>query len=303
MTTHVLTLSCPDRPGIVHAVTGAIVEAGGNITSSQQFEDPGSGTFFMRVAVAPAHHRVETPNGARATDAAVEAFGAGFRSAIEPVAAEFAMTWQVHRSQRRTRTLVMVSLGGHCLNDLLFRARSGGLPIDVPAVVSNHTALAPLAEFYGVPFHHVPVAGGVDGAASKRAAESRLRGLIDELEVELVVLARYMQVLSDDLCGSMPGRMINIHHSFLPSFKGAKPYHQAHARGVKIVGATAHYVTPDLDEGPIIEQDVLRVDHGMSADDFAAAGRDVEAQVLSRAVRWHTEHRVLLNRASTVVFR
>ena len=295
MTTHVLTLSCPDTPGIVHAVTGAIVDAGGNITSSQQFEDPGTGTFFMRVAVAPA----AGPDDTR-TDAAVTAFGAGFRSAVEPVAQKFGMTWQVHSSARRTRTLVMVSLGGHCLNDLLFRARNGSLPIDVPAVVSNHTALAPLAEFYGVPFHHVPV--GKD-AASKRAAESRLRGLVDELDVELVVLARYMQVLSDEMCGSMPGRMINIHHSFLPSFKGAKPYHQAHARGVKLVGATAHYVTPDLDEGPIIEQDVLRVDHAMSADDLAAAGRDVEAQVLSRAVRWHTEHRVLLNGASTVVFR
>ncbi|MBI4942067.1 MAG: formyltetrahydrofolate deformylase [Actinobacteria bacterium] len=297
MTTHVLTLSCPDTPGIVHAVTGAIVDAGGNITSSQQFEDPGTGTFFMRVAVAPAARPGAV---APRPDADVSAFGAGFRSAVEPVAQKFGMTWQVHQSARKTRTLIMVSLGGHCLNDLLFRARNGSLPIDVPAIVSNHTALAPLAEFYGVPFHHVPV---TKEPGSKEAAEARLRGIVSELDVELVVLARYMQVLSDEMCGSMPGRMINIHHSFLPSFKGAKPYHQAHRRGVKLVGATAHYVTPDLDEGPIIEQDVLRVDHAMSAEDFAAAGRDVEAQVLSRAVRWHTEHRVLLNAASTVVFR
>jgi len=292
VTTHVLTLSCSDRPGIVHAVSGAIVSAGGNITSSQQFEDPGTGTFFMRVAVAPANPALTAPD--------VSAFGAGFRSAVEPVAGRFGMTWQVHQSARRTRTLIMVSLGGHCLNDMLFRARNGSLPVEVPTVVSNHTALAPLADFYGVPFHHVPV---TKQPGSKEAAEARLRGLVDELDVELVVLARYMQVLSDEMCSSMPGRMINIHHSFLPSFKGARPYHQAHLRGVKLVGATAHYVTPALDEGPIIEQDVLRVDHAMSAEDFAGAGRDVEAQVLSRAVRWHTEHRVLLNGASTVVFR
>ena len=209
------------------------------------------------------------------------------------------MTWQVHQSSRRTRTLIMVSLGGHCLNDLLFRTRSGSLPIDVPAVVSNHLELAPLAAFYGVPFHHVPVTK----EPASRPPRPGCVGLVDELDVELVVLARYMQVLSDELCSSLPGRMINIHHSFLPSFKGARPYHQAHGRGVKLVGATAHYVTADLDEGPIIEQDVLRVDHSMGAEDLAAAGRDVEAQVLSRAVRWHTEHRVLLNAASTVVFR
>ena len=291
-----LTLSCPDTPGIVHAVTGAIVDAGGNITSSQQFEDPGTGTFFMRVAVAPAAR----PDGAARTDAEVTAFGAGFRSAVEPVAQKLAMTWRVHTTAKRTRTLVMVSLGGHCLNDLLFRARNGSLPIDVPAIVSNHTALAPLAEFYGVPFHHVPV--GKD-AGSKRAAESRLRGLVDELDVELVVLARYMQVLSDEMCGSMPGAMINIHHSFLPSFKGGKPYHQAHERGVKLIGATAHYVTTDLDEGPIIEQEVVRVDHTLSPEKLVAAGRDVECQALARAVLWHAESRILLNGHRTVVFR
>ncbi len=289
MTSHVLTLSCPDRPGIVHAVSGAVVTAGGNITTSQQYEDPATNTFFMRVGVAPADRSAD-----------VATFGAGLRADVEPVAARFGMAWQLHQSERRTRTLVMVSLGGHCLNDLLFRARNGALPIEVPAVVSNHEALRPLAEFYGVPFHHVPV--GKD-PASKADAEANLRGLVAEYDVDLVVLARYMQVLSDEMCAAMPGRIINIHHSFLPSFKGARPYHQAHARGVKLIGATAHYVTASLDEGPIIEQDVVRADHTMTPDDLAAAGRDVEAQVLSRAVRWHAEHRVLLNGTSTVVFR
>jgi formyltetrahydrofolate deformylase len=290
--THVLTLSCPDQPGIVFAVAGAIVESGGNITSSQQYEDPQTGRFFMRVAVTPA-----APS---ASDDEVTAFGAALRAALEPATKRFDMQTHLHVTTHHTRALIMVSLGGHCLNDLMFRARNGSLPIEVPAVVSNHEALRGLAEFYGVPFHHVPVE---KTAASKAAAEARLRGLVAELDVEVVVLARYMQVLSDEMCSSMPGRIINIHHSFLPSFKGAKPYHAAHDRGVKLVGATAHYVTPDLDEGPIIEQDVIRVDHAMSADDLAAAGRDVEAQVLSRAVRWHAEHRVLLNGTRTVVFR
>jgi formyltetrahydrofolate deformylase len=306
--THVLTLSCPDLPGIVHAVAGTVVEQGGNIVESQQFGDAATGRFFMRVAVEPAAALGRSGTDGAATadgqavpaaDAGAEAsFGAGLRVGFEPVARRFAMDWQLHRVASPTRTLVMVSLGGHCLNDLLFRARSGALPIVVPAVVSNHTALREMAEFYGVPFFHVPVEGG-----DKVAAEARLRGLVEELDIELVVLARYMQVLSDDLCRSMPGRMINIHHSFLPSFKGARPYHQAHARGVKLIGATAHYVTADLDEGPIIEQDVARVDHSMAPGVLAAAGRDVEAQVLARAVRWHAEHRVLLNGTSTVVFR
>jgi len=208
------------------------------------------------------------------------------------------MDWQLSPGDHRTRTLVMVSLGGHCLNDLLYRARGGALPIDVPAVVSNHEQLRPMAEFYGVPFHHVPVTPD-----TKADAEARLADLVKELDVELVVLARYMQVLSDDLCRSMPGRIINIHHSFLPSFKGARPYHQAHDRGVKLIGATAHYVTAALDEGPIIEQDVVRADHTMGPDALASLGRDVEAQVLARAVRWHAERRVLLNGSRTVVFR
>ena len=284
-----LTLSCPDRPGIVHAVSGAIVTAGGNITASQQYEDPGSSTFFMRVAVAPARKGSDPSR-----------FGVEVRAEVEPVAAQFGMTWQLHQASRHTRTLIMVSLGGHCLNDLLFRARSGSLHIEVPAVVSNHETLRELAEFYGVPFHYVPV---TREPGSRAAAEAHLRGLVAEYDVDLVVLARYMQVLSDEMCEAMPGRIINIHHSFLPSFKGARPYHQAHARGVKLIGATAHYVTASLDEGPIIEQDVIRVDHTMEPEDLAAAGRDVEAQVISRAVRWYAEHRVLLNGSSTVVFR
>jgi formyltetrahydrofolate deformylase len=295
----VLTLSCPDQPGIVHAVAGTVVDQGGNIVESQQYGDSSTGRFFMRVAVEPAAalaHRTGT-----LSDGDVAAFGAGFRVGFAPVAERFSMTWALHRAAAPTRTLVMVSLGGHCLNDLMFRARSGTLPIEVPAVVSNHPSLRSLAEFYGVPFHHVPVVGADPG--SKDAAEKTLRALIEELDIELVVLARYMQVLSDDLCRTLPGRIINIHHSFLPSFKGARPYHQAHARGVKLIGATAHYVTGDLDEGPIIEQDVERVDHGMAPEELAAVGRDVECQVLSRAVRWHAEHRVLLNGTSTVVFR
>ena len=287
VTNHVLTLSCPDRTGIVHAVAGAVLAAGGNIAESHQYGDPSTGRFFMRVEVAPSGDAV-TP---------VE-LGAALRLAFGPVARGFGMDWQLHPADHRTRTLVLVSRGGHCLNDLLFRARSGTLPIDVPAVVGNHETLRGIADFYEVPFHHVPVTP--DG---RDAAEARLLELVKELDVELVVLARYMQVLSDDVCRALQGRVVNIHHSFLPSFKGARPYHQAHERGVKLIGATAHYVTPDLDEGPIIEQDVVRVDHTMTPDALAAAGRDVEAQVLARAVRWHAEHRVLLNGARTVVFR
>jgi formyltetrahydrofolate deformylase len=278
--TEILTLSCPDQPGIVHAVAGAIVVSGGNILESQQFGDPGTGRFFLRVAIEG------------------EQVGPALRMSLTPVAARYRMDWELHAGAHRTRTLVMVSLGGHCLNDLLFRARAGQVPIDVPAVVSNHEALRPIAEFYGVPFHHLPVT-----PPTKAEAEARLMALVKELDVELVVLARYMQVLSPDLCESLPGRLINIHHSFLPSFMGARPYHQAHDRGVKLIGATAHYVTPALDEGPIIEQDVVRADHTMGPDALAALGRDVEAQVLARAVRWHAEHRVLLNRHRTVVFR
>ncbi|GAB3237599.1 formyltetrahydrofolate deformylase [Kineococcus gypseus] len=279
----VLTLSCPDRPGIVHAVTGALVALDANITESQQYGDPDTGLFFMRVAFD--------------ADAGDEAL----RATLGVVASRFDLTWDLRDAADRLRTLVMCSKQGHCLNDLLFRHRSGDLPVDVAAVVSNHTDLAPLAQFYGVPFHHVPVVTG--DAASKAAGEARLLELVAELDVELVVLARYMQILSDDLCRRLSGRAINIHHSFLPSFKGARPYHQAHARGVKIIGATAHYVTADLDEGPIIEQEIERVDHRYAPADLVRQGQDVEARTLARAVRWHAEHRVLLDGNRTVVFR
>ncbi|WP_273653983.1 formyltetrahydrofolate deformylase [Cellulomonas fimi] len=276
----VLTLSCPDRPGIVRAVAGVLADHGGNITESQQFGDPLSGLFFMRVQVSAFAPR-EVLAGAMAT-----------------VARTFDMTWALDVVGRPVRTLVMGSTAAHCLNDLAFRQRSEKLPVDLVAVVSNHTTLAPLAEFYGIPFHHVPVT-----SATKAAAEARLLELVEELDVELVVLARYMQILSDDLCRRLEGRVINIHHSFLPSFKGARPYAQAHDRGVKLIGATAHYVTGDLDEGPIIEQDVERVDHTRSVDDLVALGQDVERRALARAVRWHAEHRVLLDGHRTIVFR
>jgi formyltetrahydrofolate deformylase len=282
MSTFVLILSCRDVPGIVHAVSEVVWNFGGDIEESQQFGDRETGRFFMRVAFAP---------GSRTS---LE----GWRLELSQVAARFGMEWQLYDEAVPTRVLVMVSRGGHCLNDLLYRVRNGTLPVVVPAVVSNHEMLRPLAEFYDVPFFYVPV-----DSLGKKASESQLRALVADLGIELVVLARYMQVLSDELCKHLDGRAINIHHSFLPSFKGARPYHQAHARGVKLVGATAHYVTADLDEGPIIEQDVVRVEHALTADDLAGAGRDVEAQVLARAVRWHTEHRVLLNGRRTVVFR
>jgi formyltetrahydrofolate deformylase len=280
VTDWVLTLSCPDRPGIVAAVAGLLAEHGGNITESQQFGDPGTGQFFMRVQVAAASSYDELA-GAFAT-----------------LAERFSMTWRLDVSGRPVRTLVMVSTAAHCLNDLAFRQRSEGLPVDLVAVVSNHETLRPLADFYGIGFHHIPVR-----PESKAEAEARLLALVDELDVELVVLARYMQVLSDDFCSRFPGRIVNIHHSFLPSFKGARPYQQAHDRGVKLIGATAHYVTADLDEGPIIEQDVERVDHNRTVADMVRLGQDVERRALARAVRWHVEHRVLLDGRKTIVFR
>ena len=276
----VLTLSCPDRPGIVAAVAGLLADHGGNITESQQFGDELSGLFFMRVQVAASASREE------------------LSTALAALAERFGMTWSLDVAGRPVRTLVMGSTAAHCLNDLAFRQRSEKLPIDIVAVVSNHTVLAPLADFYGIPFHHVPVT-----STTKAAAEARLLELVEDLDVELVVLARYMQILSDDLCRRLEGKVINIHHSFLPSFKGARPYAQAHDRGVKLIGATAHYVTGDLDEGPIIEQDVERVDHSRSVEDLVALGQDVERRALARAVRWHAEHRVLLDGRRTVVFR
>jgi formyltetrahydrofolate deformylase len=278
---YVLTLTCPEAPGIVFAVSRFVMEHGGNISASQQFDDRLTDTFFMRVQFRA---------GGTTVDALRQEFGA--------VAMQFAMAWQLHDLHTPTRTLLMVSRFGHCLNDLLFRTTTGALNVEIPAIVSNHRDFEAIAEAHDIPFFHVPVT-----PETKPDAEARLLGLVDELDVDLVVLARYMQVLSNELCGKLEGPAINIHHSFLPSFKGAKPYHQAHARGVKLIGATAHYVTSDLDEGPIIEQDVASVDHSLDPSDMTAAGREVEAQVLSRAIRWHSEHRVLLDRNHTVVFR
>jgi formyltetrahydrofolate deformylase len=279
----VLTIDCPDRPGIVHAVTGFLVRHGGNIIESQQFDDRLADRFFMRIDFEVA-------------DPSLTA--AQLRAGFAVVAGEFDMDYQLWDAKAPYRTLVMVSRHLHCLNDLLFRHSTGSLQVDIPVVVSNHLDAEPLVKSYGIDFVHLPVT-----ADTKQQAEARLLELVEQHGIDLVVLARYMQVLSDDLCRRLSGRIINIHHSFLPSFKGARPYHQAHARGVKLIGATAHYVTADLDEGPIIEQDVIRVDHAHTQDQLVAAGRDVEAQVLSRAVRWHAESRVLLNGNRTVVFR
>ena len=284
--TFVLTLLCPDRPGIVHAVSGLLVEHHGNILESQQYDDLAEHRFFMRVRFAV--------DGAPGGEAGLEAL----REAFAPVAERFGMTWELWLASAPYRTLILVSKFSHCLNDLLFRWSKESLNVDVVGIVSNHLDCEALATSYGVPYHHVPVT-----PETKADAEATLLGLVDSLDVDLVVLARYMQVLSDDTCRALSGKAINIHHSFLPSFKGARPYHQAFDRGVKLVGATAHYVTADLDEGPIIEQDVMRVDHGYDSAALAAAGRDVESQVLSRAVRWHAESRVLLNGHKTVVFR
>ncbi|MBE1582095.1 formyltetrahydrofolate deformylase [Nonomuraea angiospora] len=276
----ILTVSCSDKPGIVYAVSSFLVQHGGNMLQSKQFNDREGGAFFMRVHFA-ARDEIER-----------------LREGFAYVAGSFQMNWQLKDAATPTRTLVMASKFGHCVNDLLYRRQVGALNIEIPAIVSNHPDLEALAASYGVPYHHVPVT-----AATKGEAEARILELVEECDAELVVLARYMQVLSDDLCKRLEGRAINIHHSFLPGFKGAKPYHQAHERGVKLIGATAHYVTADLDEGPIIEQDVARVDHELDPEDLVAAGRDVEAQVLARAVKWHSEQRVLLNGNRTVVFR
>ena len=287
----VLTLSCRDAKGIVHAVSGALLGADCNILDSQQFGDVssprGTGLFFMRV-------HFEAP-------ASLHAAGR-LDTVFDDARQRFGLSMQVHALTRKPRLLLLVSRQGHCLNDLLFRWHSGQLDADVRGVVSNHPDFGELARAFGLAFHHFPVAAGAR-EADKRAQESRIEALIDAEQVDLVVLARYMQILSPALCRVLAGRAINIHHSFLPSFKGARPYEQAHDRGVKLIGATAHYVTAELDEGPIIEQDVARVDHAHETEDLAAVGRDVESVVLARAVRWHVEHRVLMNGNKTVVFR
>jgi formyltetrahydrofolate deformylase len=276
----IVTLVCRDQPGIVHAVSGAIVEAAGNITESQQFSSDDTGTFFMRLQVESAATR-ET-----------------FEAALVPVTERYGMTWQLDVVGRPLRTLVLVSTAAHCLNDLLFRQRAGQLPVEIPLVLANHPDLAELAAFYGVPFESHPVTGG-----HKEAFEARVLAAVEEHDIELVVLARYMQILSPTLCEALAGRVINIHHSFLPGFKGANPYKQAHARGVKIIGATAHFVTSDLDEGPIIEQNIVRVDHTRTPAELVAIGQDEESRTLTQAVKWFAEDRVLLDGARTIIFR
>jgi formyltetrahydrofolate deformylase len=278
---YILTLSCPDRPGIVHAVSGFLLERGGNIEEAAQYNDHDTGLFFMRVQFACDQLTQED-----------------LKAQLKQFAEPFKMTWKLHATTQPMRTVIMVSKDGHCLNDLLFRWKSGLLRLDIAAIVSNHREFYQLAASYNVPFHHIPVT-----AATKAQAEARQYEVIEAEGAELVVLARYMQILSDELCRKLAGRAINIHHSFLPSFKGAKPYYQAHDRGVKLIGATAHYVTADLDEGPIIEQDVARVDHSATVEALTAQGRDTESQVLARAVKWHSEHRVLINGHKTVIFK
>jgi formyltetrahydrofolate deformylase len=277
----IVTLVCRDQPGIVHAISGAIVEAAGNITESQQFSSDDTGTFFMRL-------QVESAAGREA-----------FEAALAPVTARYDMTWQLDVVGRPLRTLVLASTAAHCLNDLLFRQRAGQLPVEIPLVLANHPHLAELAAFYGVPFEAHPVQGDDE----KAAFEARVLAAVDEHDIELVVLARYMQILSPQLCDALAGRIINIHHSFLPGFKGANPYKQAHARGVKIIGATAHFVTSDLDEGPIIEQNIVRVDHTRTPAELVAIGQDEESRTLTQAVKWFAEDRVLLDGVRTIIFR
>ena len=280
MQRYILTLRCPDQPGIVHALAAGVAEAKGNILESAQFSDPGTGIFTIRVSL-------ETP--AADTES--------LRDELALRLARFDPVLTVRPEEQRRRVLLMVSKFDHCLVDLLYRWGLGELPVDIPLIVSNHPDLAPIAKRYGIPFVHVPVTRD-----TKPEAEAELLRLVAAHQVDFVVLARYMQVLSDDLCGRLSGRIINIHHSFLPGFKGAKPYHQAHERGVKLIGATAHLVTADLDEGPIIEQDVVRVGHRHTAPELVAIGRDVERIVLARAVRLHAEDRVVLTGSRTVVF-
>ena len=278
---YILTLSCPDRIGLVHAVSGFLAERGGNIEEAAQYNDAATGLFFMRVQFACAQ-------------LSHDELKAQLASFAEP----YQMNWRLHARAEPMRTVIMVSKEGHCLNDLLFRWKSGLLALDIRAIISNHREFYQLAASYNVPFHHFAVS-----AASKSQVEAKQFEIIQSEGAELVVLARYMQVLSDELCRKLAGSAINIHHSFLPSFKGAKPYYQAHERGVKLIGATAHYVTAELDEGPIIEQDVARVDHSKTVEDLTTTGRDTESQVLARAVKWHSEHRVLLNGHKTVIFK
>jgi formyltetrahydrofolate deformylase len=278
----VLLISCDDRKGIVAAVANSVASQDCNIVENAQYSDTVTGRFFMRVAIAG-------PEGMT---------GDSFTQAFMPVATAFRLEWRIHDLQRKLRTMIMVSQGGHCLNDLLYRTSTGRLPMDVTSIVSNHTTWQRRADHESIPFHHLPIT-----PETKLVQEAKLMAMVEEQQVDLIILARYMQVLSDQLCRKLDGRVINIHHSFLPGFKGAKPYHRAYERGVKMVGATAHYVTPDLDEGPIITQDVSIVDHADTVEDLIAQGQDTESRVLARAIKLHLEHRVLLSGNRTVVFK
>lgn len=282
MSDYILTISCPDTTGIVHSVTGWLLEKQGNIVEAQQFGDEQTQRFFLRI-----HFKIPKSSSAEQ-----------LRAEFSYIADRYHMDAQIHDTKEKARVLLLVSRQGHCLNDLLFRTYSGQLPIDIVGVLSNHTDHASLAASYKIPFHHLPVT-----AETKSQQEQQILQFVDDLNVDLVVLARYMQILSPEMCKALSGRAINIHHSFLPSFKGARPYHQAHDRGVKIIGATAHYVTEDLDEGPIIEQDIERVSHDMSPLELTQVGSDVESLVLSRAVKAHVEHRIFLNGERTIVFK
>jgi formyltetrahydrofolate deformylase len=279
----ILKLSCPDQAGIVHAVTGYLLAQGGNILTSAQHGDADHRRFFMRIEF----------------EAAADV--GAMRAAFEPLAKTLQMDWQLVARATKTRVLLLVSKLGHCLNDLLFRVQTGHLPIEIPAIVSNHRDFYQLAASHNIPFHHFPLLNASE--EQKQAQERKIREVVEDNQIDLVVLARYMQILSPELCDFLSGRAINIHHSFLPSFKGAKPYHQAYERGVKLIGATAHYVTSHLDEGPIIEQEVARIDHSLPPEQLVAMGRDVECVTLARAIQWHAEHRVLMNGNRTVVFR
>ncbi len=282
VTSLILKLSCADQPGIVAAVSNLFSLQGFNIRESSQFEDVHTSRFFMRSVL-------ESVQGPKSIEA--------IRSAFEAIAERYGMEWSIHDAKAKPRVLIAVSQWGHCLNNLLNSHRQGSLPVEIAGVVANHKTMQPLCEWYGVPFHYLPVT-----KETKAEQEAQILSVFDETQSELLILARYMQILSDDLCQKLQGRAINIHHSFLPGFKGAKPYHQAYERGVKLIGATAHYVTADLDEGPIIEQAVERVSHTQTPEKLVELGRDIEAVVLSRAVRWHAEHRVLINGNKTVVF-
>jgi len=278
----VLLIVCNDRKGIVAAVAGSIARQNCNILESSQYGDASTGRFFMRVAMT----------------CPPEITADSFKAAFLPVATEYRLDWRIHNMREKMRSMIMVSQGGHCLNDLLYRTSTNRLPMDVTSVVSNHLNWQRRAEHEGIPFFHLPIT-----PETKLKQEAKLLAMVEEQQVDLIILARYMQVLSDKLCRKLDGRVINIHHSFLPGFKGAKPYHRAFERGVKMVGATAHYVTPDLDEGPIITQDVSIVDHADTVEDLIAQGQDTESRVLSRAVKLHLEHRVMLNGNRTIVFK